>query len=273
MLFLRTHRRLPRLRKPRTLSEKMNWRILYDRRPEIAWTCDKLESKRRVAAACPSIRIPQVHWSGTDLGQLAEVDLPENWVLKPNAGCGHVLKGRGRIGGEELPELFRLTEGWLDQDIPRQTGEWAYSRANRCFLVEDLVGSGSESPTEHKALVIDREVVAWSVVRSGQGRPRVSLFSPGWQRLDVQLAGYGPCGEVACPALIERMNEAAKAITGDLDLLRVDLYESSGELWFGETTLYPNSGLIRYVPEEVNLAWGDLWKLPGDPGEPEVAAR
>ena len=46
VLFLRFHRKWGNFAHPRTFSEKVNWRILYDRRPELTWTCDKLESKR-----------------------------------------------------------------------------------------------------------------------------------------------------------------------------------------------------------------------------------
>ncbi len=44
-LYLAGHRRLPRLRNPRTFTEKISWRILHDRRPTLAWTCDKLAMK------------------------------------------------------------------------------------------------------------------------------------------------------------------------------------------------------------------------------------
>ena len=117
LLFLSHNKRLPRLRHPRTYNEKVNWRVLYDRRPEIAWTCDKLASKRKAEEACPSIRIPEVYWSGTDLGELTSVDLPDEWILKPNAASGLVLKGEGSVERAKLSELIRLTDGWLDQNL------------------------------------------------------------------------------------------------------------------------------------------------------------
>jgi hypothetical protein len=44
-LFLYYYHRLPHVRNPVTFHEKINWRILKDRRGILAWTCDKLATK------------------------------------------------------------------------------------------------------------------------------------------------------------------------------------------------------------------------------------
>lgn len=264
-LFLRTHKRLPRVRRPRTFSEKLNWRILHDRRPELAWTCDKLEAKRRVAELCPAVRISEVYWSGIDLRELEGIELPERWILKPNAGCGLVLRGIGPVDANAVSELLRQTDGWLDQDLVRQTGEWAYGQSERCFFVEEMVGDGSTVPADYKSLVLGGEVQAWYVVQEREVKTRISYFSPDWQPLDVRVAGFADCEEVRPPASVDRMNAIAEAIAGDLDFLRVDLYELSGEIWFGETTPYPNGGLIQYVPRSFDAELGDRWVLPDLP--------
>src|SRR3954449_10616022 len=75
-----THR-LGNFSNPRTFSEKVNWRIIHDRRPLLAWTCDKLAVKDHAAGR---VKTPATYWSGTDLNELTGIDLPGAWVLKPN---------------------------------------------------------------------------------------------------------------------------------------------------------------------------------------------
>ena len=88
-----------------------------------------------------------------------------------------------------------------------------------------------------------------------------TYYTPGWQL--VHVGSYSPpCGEMQRPALLEELESAAKAIAGDLDFLRVDLYEAAGEVWFGETCPYPGSGLEPFSPREVDFEWGGSWKLP-----------
>ncbi|WP_235570753.1 hypothetical protein [Mycobacterium sp. Root265] len=56
-------------RRPRTFNEKVNWRILYDRRERIVAACDKLRMKEMAREAYPGedLSIPETYWSGTDL--------------------------------------------------------------------------------------------------------------------------------------------------------------------------------------------------------------
>jgi len=45
LLFTYYNRKLPHFTRPVTFSDKVNWRILNDRRPLLEWTCDKLAMK------------------------------------------------------------------------------------------------------------------------------------------------------------------------------------------------------------------------------------
>src|SRR4051812_1976005 len=75
--FRQSHGRLPPLRGPRTFNEKVNWRIVHDRRPILAWTCDKLAMKEHARRIAPGlVCIPETLWFGSDIAELADVDLP-----------------------------------------------------------------------------------------------------------------------------------------------------------------------------------------------------
>jgi len=109
---------LPPLRRPRTFSEKLNWRITFDRRELLAPTCDKLAMKEHARALAPGlVRVPETLWSGTDVGEL-----PGAWVLKPNHSCIRRLFGRGPA---DVAELRRRTAGWVGEQSWRRSGEWA----------------------------------------------------------------------------------------------------------------------------------------------------
>ncbi len=93
--YVQKYRRLGHLRRPVLFSEKVNWRILYDRRPLLAWTCDKLRMKEE--AIRHGVAVPQTYWSGHDLRELVDVQLPERWVLKPNHRSEIVHFGGGPV--------------------------------------------------------------------------------------------------------------------------------------------------------------------------------
>lgn len=147
--FYRAHHWIPRLHNPRTLTEKVNWRILKDRRPILEWTCDKLAAKE-FAARTSSVRVPETYWSGTDLLELSSVELPDKWVLKPYNASGMVHMGSGRVEPDEAKKLIELTAGWLRPALYDNLSEWAYAKARRLFIVEEFVGE-REIPIDYKS--------------------------------------------------------------------------------------------------------------------------
>lgn len=264
--FLNGHHRWPRLDPPRSSSEKILWRILHDRRPELVVCTDKLAAKELVARSCPDIRVPETFWKGTDPRELVEVDLPERWVIKPNNSCGLVSEGHGAVDAAGAQQLADLTEGWTDGPHDPATAwrwPWAYSQAEQCLVVEEFVGErlgqldwrgfvvGGElrfvlvtesvlSYPENPSIFLDQDLKPLPVTR------RINPPSP-----SAELLANPPDGFRAACKQIAR-------VTG-LEFLRVDLLHHAGELWFGETTVYPLDGLVPYVPRSFDYELGSYW--------------
>ena len=132
----------------------MNWRILNDRRPLLEGTCDKLAMKdfARERSDGLALRVPVTYWSGTDVGELASLELPEEWVLKPNHRSGLVILGSG---APDVAALRHETRSWLDERQWTMLGEWAYSLARRVILAEERIGGGAVPPATYKVFVFD----------------------------------------------------------------------------------------------------------------------
>jgi len=246
------------LQHPSTFMEKVNWRIIRDRRPLLEGTCDKLEMKDRArSAAGDLVRVPQTLWAGTDVRELASVDLPEHWVLKPNHSTGLVLFGHGR---PSPTALLQQTQGWTDASHWRSTGEWAYSSARPLLLAEELIGEVGQSPADLKVYVFDG-VPRLVQVHTGRFTDhRTRMYTPQWEELpwESDRPGGPP---VARPARLADMLEAAARLAAEFDMLRVDFYEQDGELWFGELTPYPGSGMV-VLPAPLDDLLGSWWTLP-----------
>ena len=265
--YLRGHHRWPRLSPPRTYNEKILWRILYDRRPELGIASDKLASKRLVAERAPEVKIPEVYWSGTDLRELAEVELPDHWVLKPNNTSGLLHFGSGTPSAPEAAELARATRGWIDR--PFEPGvsfawEWGYSQAERCFLVEERIGGGSEEPRVLKVITFDGEPAVLSLVTGMLGEICVDRFAPDGQPLEFDLSRYGPSSEPgSLPESAGMMIEAASAVGTLLECLSVDFHVlADGSFAFAELTAYPSGGVLRMSPRSFDFELGGRWSLP-----------
>ena len=58
------------------------------------------------------------------------------------------------------------------------------------------------------------------------------------------------------PPELEKMSDIARALGAGWDFIRIDLYAVDGEVWFGEFTPYPGSGLLPYRPMSFDVAQG-----------------
>jgi len=260
ILFVAYHQRVAKLRHPRTFSEKVNWRILHDRREILAWTCDKLRTK--ALAEERNIRVIPTLWAGTEITELPDVDLPDNWVLKPNNRSGLVFFGQSpRVDAESLQ---RITETWNADDRVVAKGEWAYTRAAPGFLVEERIGPVPGTPTDFKVFVFDGAPYMILVDLDRFGRHQSRFYSPDWRPMPFRDR-IPVSDEVPRPPCLGEMLDAATTIAAGFDFLRVDLYVEHGQVYLGEVTPYPGGGLEPFEPRRADLELGDAWRLPTVP--------
>ena len=263
-VFFYHHRRFPRVKTPVTFTEKVNWRILKDRREILAWTCDKLAMKDYVGniqgAATHDVRIPRTLWSGTDVTELENINLPEHWVLKPNHRSGLVFFGHGQ---PDVPVLREMTQGWLRSAEGVDLHEWAYLKARPLLLAEELLGVPGSPPSDYKFFVFAGKVAAVEVHADRHSDHRVHYYLPDWTSLEVT---YGSVqlspAEAPPPGNLARMVAIASELGRSFDFIRVDLYSVGDEVFFGELTPYPGSGINPFVPNSFDDELGAKWELP-----------
>jgi hypothetical protein len=262
VLYLLMIRKVGNFSQPKTFNEKVNWRIFNDRRDRIVKACDKMWMKEMARAAYPGaeLRIPATYWSGTDLRDAPDLTTMPPWVLKPNASSGQALFGPDPQ--TDLADLVERTKDWFDE-TPLELGEWGYSRARQQFLIEERIPTADgQAPVDYKFFVFDGRVELIQVNRGRFGTNQTATFlDADWRRLPVCWR-IQPVADEQRPAELDKMMEIAGILGTGWDFIRVDLYAVDGEVWFGEYTPYPGSGLLRYKPMTFDREQGLHWELP-----------
>lgn len=205
------------------------------------------------------IDTPKTYWSGTDLSDLESVDLPEDWVLKPNHRSGLVYFGHGEA---DIGKLAHVTHGWLDEVQGAKKGEWAYTLARPLLLVEERLSPGA-SATDYKVYVFDGEpyLITEDTDRITGGHRR--LFTQDWTPRPETLAF--PIGPITDPPPeLPLILSGARAMAGDFDFVRVDFYIDRGRVLLGEVTAYASGGLDPWEPHAIDMELGDVWNLPSN---------
>jgi hypothetical protein len=249
-------------RRPQTFNDKVNWRIIHDRRDRVAAACDKMRMKELARAAYPGthLRIPETYWFGTDLRAAPLLAGLPPWVLKPNNSSGRVL-----FGPDPHTDVALLLEQMRDwsKRTSLDLGEWGYSQARPVLLLEERIPTQDGTPpSDYKFFVFDGRVELVQVNRNRFGASHTATFLDAeWRRLPVRWLTV-PSGDEPRPAELETMLEIARSLGSGWDFVRVDLYAVDGAVWFGEYTPYPGTGVLRYLPPEFDAEMGRHWRLP-----------
>ena len=61
------------------------------------------------------------------------------------------------------------------------------------------------------------------------------------------------------PENYDQMLKIATELCKGFDFVRVDLYEHAGNVYFGEMTFTPASGMMKFSPDDWDYKLGSLW--------------
>lgn len=246
----------PDLDRPSTFNELVQARKLRDRNPLLAQLADKVRVKDHVARRLgPEWVIPTL-WHGTELPERPDWPLP--FVLKSSHAscqCAFVRSGR-----EDWAGIRRRARRWLRHSYGQILDEWLYGQIEPQLLVEPFVGNPCTLPTDYKFFVFGGRAEFIQIDTDREHAHKRAIFDRHWQRLPVELQFPLERREIARPASLGAMIEAAETLSRGFDFVRVDLYEVEGRPLFGELTFYPGSGLDRFRPTAFDRLFGECWQ-------------
>lgn len=251
------------LSNPQRFTEKIQWyKVNY--RNEVMHQCvDKYKVREYVKdKGLGKILIPVI----AKYNSIDEVDwemLPKQFVIKTTNGGGGlnviVCKDKMKFNFDE--EKIKLSS----KKIKTRTGgrEWAYYGLEPGIVVEELLVN-KENPTagindykifcyngEPKYIVVD--------VDRYIGHKR-NFYDIKWNNLHI-TSDCSEAGNIQKPENFEEMLRIAKILSRDFLFVRVDLYNCSGKIYFGELTFYPWSGYVDFEPDEADYMLGNDFKL------------
>ena len=265
--FKRIRGRPLNLKNPKFFYDKLQWLKLHDHNPVYISLVDKFEVKKIIADMLGNeYIIPTLGvWNSFD-----EIDfnqLPDRFVLKCTHDSGGVVicKNKNKFdftkAGEKINEHLKHNYYWTGR-------EWPYKHIPHKIIAEQYMeDEKTGSLDDYKLFCFDGVVDNIMVVRGrANGKPKYYHFDKDWNlcrfnRLTRALP-LDFCEEK--PPFIDRMIEIAEIISKGFPHVRIDLYEANGCIYFGEFTLYNQSGWETGFDEYSDSYLGSLIHLPGE---------
>ncbi|WP_233189154.1 ATP-grasp fold amidoligase family protein [Subtercola sp. Z020] len=276
--------RLFRTRRPVTFTEKVQYKMLRDRRPLLVTFADKAAVREYIADRVGEAYLPDAIGVFDEADALRGLSVGEGLVIKPTHGSGAVVV----VSPEAAPEarLVRPDWGWIyqhvlpsaaDPDLLARTAgswlrklygrgpnsEWAYSRIQPRIIVEELLSSPEGAIPDDLKFFVFHGRCEYVQVDSGRfGERTQDFYSRDWEHLE--LSGGLPWATPGRPRpeTLDEMIALAERLAEETDFLRVDLYLLPGRIVVGELTSYPAGGHSPFEPPSFNERFGSHWTVP-----------
>lgn len=249
---------------PKTFCEKQNWLKLYDRKSIYTVMVDKYLARDFVAERVgKTYLVPLLGvWDNAD-----EIDfssLPDKFVLKCNHNSDVIIcTDKSSLDTEKV--RIKLNEQ-LKRNYYFQKREWPYKNVPRKIICEKYMENHDKTnPLEFKVLCFNG-TPKYVIVISGRfinKETTMDTYDMDWKYTDLVNGDCPLAGDIyEKPDCLNEIYEISKTLSENVPFLRVDFNFWNNNLYFGEMTFFDAAGFENYQPQEWDLYFGDLIKLP-----------
>ncbi|MGX0876072.1 hypothetical protein ACSSV4_000747 [Roseovarius sp. MBR-154] len=261
-----TYRRLfgqwPDLDYPRTISEKLCWLKINDRRPINAVITDKYRMRGYAEALGLGHLLVDIHgvWDAAD--KVAFDALPDAYALKvTNGSSWNVIKRPGE--SIDVDAARRKLDRWMKTEMADNKGEWYYAASPPRIIAERYLENEAGDMPDYKLYVMNGETRIVHYCDSRFNGLRRIFMLPDWTPAPFTFPAFGEFGALPeRPEALDEMVRLARILAQDFAMVRVDFYIHQGRLLLGELSLNPGGGYTMFKPDEWNLKIGDWLDLP-----------
>lgn len=254
------------LKNPQRYTEKLQWYKMHYRNPVMHQCVDKYLVREYVKdKGLESILVPLIaHYKSID--EVRWNELPNRFVMKTTHGGGGlnvlVCNDKSQLDYSEVARRLSFE----NKPVRKNTlgREWAYYGLQPGLVVEELL-INEENP---EAGVNDYKIFCYG------GKPKYiivdvdryighkrNFYDVNWNNLHITSDCPASDRDIPKPEGFEQMLEIASKLSEGFPYVRVDLYNCSGKIYFGELTFYPWSGYVQYTPDEWDYKFGEDFML------------
>ena len=284
--YIRAIGKPPNYVSPKSWTDKLQWRKVFDRNPLLVTYTDKVLAREYMRQIAPEVAIPRTFWVGANPEEIPFDTFKEPYVIKPNHSSGLIIYVENPAGADRR-QIISTCRHWLKETYERGMAEWAYRKVRPQLIVEELLSyfNSDDKVTNYKFFVFSgRMRYAQFESETSEGDFFITFFDPEGKRLRIRKwLGMGLGGDeanktpqssdtVKAPSKFFEMKSIAERTGRDIDMVRVDLYQVGDTIYFSELTPYDGSGysflyrdadrLESRPPSDLNYQFGKFWELP-----------
>lgn len=268
--FVRNNHYFPDFKNPKTYNEKVNCRKREPKNPLFSICSDKIRAKEYVTEKIgPEIIIPNYYvGENIDFETLKRIIKEKgDCLLKANHNSGPVHLLTTGSSDEEIHFSVKDIQRQLNVDFGKRVNEPWYSNIKRGVLVERRLPpeKGESDIRDYKFHIFkqkDGSFKAFCAIDFDRGLNHSrSFFDQEFNWLNLSTYKPNIFTSIEKPKNYALMLSHATNLAQPFSYARVDFYNINGNIYFGEITFAPGSGLLdKFQSKKHDLWMGNLWQ-------------
>lgn len=265
-LYLRKFGRLPDLKEPKTLNEKLLKLKLerYGRDPLVRRCADKFAVREFVASRGLEDTLVKLLAVYDRPEHIDWTSLPPAFALKWNFGCGYNIICPDKAALDTRAAERQLKK-WGREPFWSYYSELQYRGVDKKLIAEEYIGEADGTlPEDYKFYCFDGRAYCCMLCEGRrEGWPKFYFFDRDFNLLRINRDSVNaPAGfSLPKPAGLDAAFRAADALSAGFPFVRVDLYLVGRAVRFGEMTFTPAAALDNKRLPQTDLMFGEMMKL------------
>ena len=239
---------------PKTFNEKIQWLKLYDSTPEKTRLADKFLVREWIKEKIGDKYLIPLLGCYNSFDEIDFNSLPDQFILKCNHGSGmnKIVLNKKNINYKKTKKQF---DAWMLENFGFTKGlQIHYNNIPHKIIAEKYV-----TPLEDYKFYCYNGKCHHVLNKMWQGE-NGSYYNFDLQFNCLKLSPKSGCKKITPPKNFQEMLEIAEKLAKGFIFVRVDLYASGENIYFGEMTFTPASGVNSYT-DEWDKKLGDLISL------------
>ncbi len=251
------------LNNPKTFCEKMQWLKLYNRQPDYTQMVDKVEVKKFVSKIIGQKYIIPTLAVYDRVEDIDFENLPNQFVLKCTHDSGSIVLCKDKTKLNQQTTVNILKRG-LKRKYFYQNREWPYKNVKPRIIAEMYLTNDGDDLKDYKFFCFNGIPRYCQVISGRETQMTIDFYDEEWNHQPFHEPKNYPFSETSIPrpANYWLMQDLAKRLSVNHPFLRVDFYEVKEQVFFGELTFFPTSGMGGFSPMEWDYKFGELICIP-----------
>lgn len=257
------------LKSPKTFCEKIQWLKFNMQRSDFTMMVDKVDAKKYVADIIGSEHIIKTYGVWDSVTEVDWNSLPNSFVIKVTNDSGGIVicKDKGKL---DINETIRKLGVKSANDYSKYNMEYPYQNLRSRIIAEELMVNGTDAELkDYKLYCFNGKAEYCQVIADRKTDETIDFYDRQWSHqpfIGLNPKVHHAVEPIAMPLNYQEMLVIADKISTKINhpFVRVDLYNVNGNIYFGEITFFPSSGMGHIQPLEWDRRLGELIKLPID---------